>query len=54
MEIWPSKSRPMLAGLIGAAANVGFLLIACAGLVMSQFIEGTGDALRAWASRQPW
>ncbi len=52
MEIWPSKSRPMLAGLIGAASNVGFLLIACAGLVMSQFIEGTGDALRRSVSRK--
>src|SRR5207249_3063355 len=27
-EIWPGKSRAFLAGLIGAAANVGFLLIA--------------------------
>ncbi len=27
MEIWPSNKRPMLAGLIGAASNVGFLLI---------------------------
>src|SRR5262249_46832591 len=43
----PSKSRPMLAGLIGAASNVGFLLIALVGLVMAQFIAGTADALRA-------
>jgi SHS family sialic acid transporter-like MFS transporter len=28
MEIWPAKLRPLLAGIIGAAANVGFLLIA--------------------------
>ena len=28
MEIWPEKRRPMLAGVIGAAANVGFALIA--------------------------
>jgi SHS family sialic acid transporter-like MFS transporter len=27
MECWPEKMRPMLAGLIGAAANVGFLLV---------------------------
>jgi MFS family permease len=27
MEVWPAKYRPILAGLIGAAANVGFLLI---------------------------
>ncbi len=27
-EIWPGKSRAVIAGLIGAAANVGFLLVA--------------------------
>ncbi|MCD6048656.1 MAG: major facilitator superfamily 1, partial [Verrucomicrobia bacterium] len=27
-EIWPGKSRAIVAGLIGAAANVGFLLVA--------------------------
>src|SRR5207248_668538 len=32
MEIWSDGSRAMLAGLIGAAANVGFLLIAVLGL----------------------
>lgn len=28
METWPEKSRPWLAGLIGAAANFGYVLIA--------------------------
>ena len=28
MEIWPNRSRALLSGLIGAAANVGFLLVA--------------------------
>ncbi len=32
MEVWPEKNRPMLAGIIGAAANVGFTLIACVGM----------------------
>ncbi|HEX2862360.1 MAG TPA: MFS transporter, partial [Lacunisphaera sp.] len=32
MEVWPEKNRPMLAGVIGAAANVGFALIACVGM----------------------
>lgn len=32
MEVWPEKHRPMLAGVIGAAANVGFALIACVGM----------------------
>ena len=34
MEIWPSASRPLLAGLIGAAANVGFLIIALVAAVL--------------------
>ena len=28
MEAWPSNKRPLMAGLIGAAANVGYVLIA--------------------------
>jgi MFS transporter, SHS family, sialic acid transporter len=32
MEMWPSNWRPLLAGFIGAASNVGFLLIAVIGL----------------------
>ena len=32
MEVWPEKHRPMLAGVIGAAANVGFALIATVGM----------------------
>jgi MFS transporter, SHS family, sialic acid transporter len=47
MEVWPSRSRPMLAGLIGAASNVGFLSIAVVGLVMAQFIDATASALQA-------
>lgn len=54
MEIWPSKSRPMLAGLIGAASNVGFLLIALVGLVMAQFIGAAADGLRALGLSEDW
>lgn len=32
MECWPEKYRPILAGVIGAAANVGFLLISLVGI----------------------
>ena len=35
MEVWPERHRPMLAGVIGAAANVGFSLIAILGLFFS-------------------
>ncbi|MDB5354365.1 MAG: naiP [Phycisphaerales bacterium] len=33
MECWPENRRPLLAGLIGAASNVGFALIAVLGMV---------------------
>ena len=32
MESWPRERRPILAGVIGAAANVGFVLIAVLGV----------------------
>ena len=32
MEVWPEKHRPLLAGVIGAAANIGFALIAVVGM----------------------
>ncbi len=32
MESWPEQRRPLLAGLIGAAANVGYCLIAVLGI----------------------
>ncbi|MDB6129904.1 MAG: naiP, partial [Verrucomicrobiales bacterium] len=33
MEIWPEQKRPMLAGVIGAASNVGFALVAAIGMI---------------------
>lgn len=35
MEVWPEKHRPLLAGVIGASANVGFALIAIIGIFFS-------------------
>lgn len=35
MEVWPAKYRPLMAGVIGAAANVGFVLVACAGKIFA-------------------
>jgi MFS transporter, SHS family, sialic acid transporter len=32
MECWPERLRPLMAGIIGAAANVGYALIATSGL----------------------
>jgi MFS transporter, SHS family, sialic acid transporter len=44
-EIWPAKSRPLLSGLIGAAANVGFLIVGFIALGVSKFVGGLGSAL---------
>jgi MFS family permease len=37
-EIWPDRSRAFLAGLIGAAANVGYLVIAAVGYTVVENI----------------
>lgn len=37
-EIWPGKNRAFIAGLIGAAANVGYLLVAVLSMVLLSFI----------------
>ena len=42
MEVWPEKHRPLMAGIIGAAANVGFALIAIIGM----FFKVTTDSWR--------
>jgi MFS family permease len=34
MEVWDARYRPLMAGLIGAAANVGFVLIGLVGAVI--------------------
>lgn len=44
-EIWPGKSRALTAGLIGAAANVGFLLVALLSLGLGSVINGTRGLL---------
>jgi MFS family permease len=38
MEVWPDRSRAWLAGVIGSAANVGYLMIALVGLGLSAII----------------
>lgn len=47
VELWPNKSRAWLAGLIGAAANVGYLLIAvlklCLMVVIAELTVGLSN-----------
>jgi MFS family permease len=54
MEIWPNRSRALLAGLIGAAANFGYMLIAILGLVLAEFIERLPADLLALGLPQQW
>jgi len=54
MEIWPEKSRGWLAGLIGAAANVGFIAIAIVSLGLSEVIHSLESGLLAIGISQSW
>jgi MFS family permease len=47
MELWPNKSRAWLAGLIGAAANVGFVIVAIVGIFLAQLIGQVESGLLA-------
>jgi SHS family sialic acid transporter-like MFS transporter len=38
-ELWPDRSRAFLAGLIGAAANIGYLFSALVGVGLSRFVD---------------
>ncbi|MFO1046078.1 MAG: MFS transporter [Planctomycetaceae bacterium] len=54
MEIWPNRSRALLSGLIGAAANVGFLLVALFALGLANFIKSAEGWLLATGLPQTW
>jgi len=46
-EVWSAKSRAVTAGLIGAAANIGYLLVAVLSMVLLSFISSAQHALAA-------
>jgi MFS family permease len=54
MEIWPNRSRVFLAGLIGAAANVGFLTIGLVGLGLAKFLESVQSGVAATGLPSEW
>jgi MFS family permease len=39
VELWPDKSRAFVAGLVGASANVGFVLVGLLGLVLARTVD---------------
>ncbi|MCC7476295.1 MAG: MFS transporter [Pirellulales bacterium] len=46
-ELWSDRSRAFLAGLIGAAANVGYLLVGVISLGLLSVVTGLGNMLLA-------
>jgi MFS family permease len=44
-ELWPDASRPLLAGLIGAAANAGYLLVALVSIMLTRIAGAAHDGL---------
>lgn len=54
MELWPNKTRGLLAGLIGAAANVGFFLTAVVTLWLARLIPKVNDWLFAAGTPENW
>jgi MFS transporter, SHS family, sialic acid transporter len=53
-EIWPDRSRAFLAGLIGAAANVGYLIIAVVGGSIQHNIQQVRYALAGIGLSDGW
>lgn len=53
-EIWPNKSRALIAGLIGAAANVGFLMVGVLSIGLNTFIGGVESALLSIGVSELW
>ena len=47
MEVWPNRSRAFMAGLIGAAANVGYMMVGVVGLGLNSVIGRLGGWLLA-------
>lgn len=54
MEVWPNRSRAFMAGLIGAAANVGYLMVAFIGLRVSSSLQALTDWLLGIGMSQSW
>lgn len=54
MEVWPNKSRAFMAGLIGAAANVGYLIVGFLGIGLLQFLSSMDGGMRNIGMPDSW
>lgn len=50
MEVWGGRSRALLAGLIGAAANLGYALVA----TLSLSLEAMRQTMQGWGLSNEW
>ena len=53
-ELWPSRSRAFLAGLVGAAGNVGYLLIALIGLGVLHQVQSLKAVFQSAGMSDAW
>src|SRR6201987_3127933 len=53
-ELWPGRSRAFLAGLVGAAGNVGYFLIAGGGLGVVQQVQAMRSGFLALGLPASW
>ena len=54
MEIWKGKSRGLLAGLIGGAGNLGYVIVAVLSLFLTQVHTVLGGVLNTLQMPQSW
>jgi MFS transporter, SHS family, sialic acid transporter len=54
MEIWPNRNRAFLAGLIGAAANLGYMLIGLLSLGLGQVSKQLHNSLLSMGMSANW
>jgi len=53
-EIWSGKSRALIAGLIGAAANLGFLMVGALSIGLTRFISAVQGLMLGAGMPQGW
>ncbi len=54
MEVWPNRSRAFMAGLIGAAANVGYFLVGAVGLGLAAILVDLTELLNRMGVPPAW
>jgi SHS family sialic acid transporter-like MFS transporter len=54
MEVWPNRTRAFMAGLIGAAGNVGYVLVGLVGLVLNHWLGSLHSGLTAMGLPSEW